>query len=696
MNIKVITIFYRMRSWQAMVCLSFILLSSNYGFAQDKNYIQALFKQLKSKNDSLKAAAYNELAWEYRRVNLDSADLFASKALVIAKNRQIQTELAAAYMRKGVIAKNRGSYRKAIQFYEQAYPIRKNILKNEKGAAGVLNNIGTCYTRLGAYDTAIQYLSRGLTIREQIKDYAGLVNSYINRGNLQEKLTNYKDALKDYELAATSLNKKDKLTQSDTLKLNQINQSIGTVNYRLENYEAAAAKYRACYLVAEQYGDVEGIFNSLDGLLSVFTKTANAKELSEIITRYQQMIGAVDKLGNQQRKLTAYNNLGNCYLLLEDYYAAINFLKEAEAIGLAIGATEDLTRVYYNLSDAYRSILFYKQSDVYLSKFVELKDNLAKQEKEALNLTRKYELEKKDRELALIKLKEQETQSELQATADQRNLFIGLAILIAILGGSLVWVYIQRQKRTQENLKLSEEILQLSQEYDQKRYDDLLNMQERNISRAMMEGQENERERIAKELHDNINNLLTVVKIHFESLEEKIDDLEAKQVAHFQQASQTLELTTTELERIYRELNSGTLFRLGLAAALVELEGIFQPVTKMDIEIGSHGLHNRFKKQIELNLYRIGQELLGNALKHSKAKHFSLHFTYATDGLNIIAEDDGIGFDEEAVKAKGRNGLSNIRDRVKGLAGKMDIDSFLGKSTTIIIDIPQESLLKDE
>ncbi|MGB0523743.1 MAG: tetratricopeptide repeat-containing sensor histidine kinase [Flammeovirgaceae bacterium] len=677
---------YIIKQWQGTISIAYYLLYSIGIAAQPNDVIQQLHVQAASVNDSLRAAAFNELAWEYRRINLDSAEYFANQALDFASQKQIKTEHASSFVRKGLIAKYRGDYREAITYYKSAWKLRTE-LNDQKGTAGVLNNIGTIYNQLGNYDSAIYYFSNALTIREAIHDQKGIIKILKNRGNMWEKQREYQKAKADYDYGKKLLLSKTTLSRSDSLEISQFMHNLGVVSFRQQKFEEAIVFYRQSMLIKEKYRDVKGLLLSLEAQISCLKETQQSSALVQLIPKYQKIITQIEQLGSKPELITALNNLAECYQLIGQKRKALSYYKQAEKIAQETQARDDLNRIYFNLAQLYHATGDLSLAIDYQFKYISLHDSLFNEEKHKIitDIQTKYETEKKEKALIQSQLQNQSTKLQLQATAIQRNTFVGLMIFVAMLGGYWVWYYYLKRKNSLETLALS-------QEYDTKRFDDLLKLQERNTSKAMMEGEEQERKRIAKELHDNINNLLTVVKIHFDSLEGKIGQLESRQVEHFHQASTTLHETATEIERMSKKLASGTLNRFGLEAAIYELEDIFQPATTMKIEVDTHGLQDRFKPDVELNLYRIAQELLGNALKHAQADYFSLQITQRADELNMIAEDDGVGFDLEQVKSKGRNGLVNIQARVDELGGKLMIDSVKGKSTHIIIEIPIENL----
>jgi len=128
--------------------------------------------------------------------------------------------------------------------------------------------------------------------------------------------------------------------------------------------------------------------------------------------------------------------------------------------------------------------------------------------------------------------------------------------------------------------------------------------------------------------------------------------------------------------------------KFGLVPALEDLKDKISQTGKLKVTLYSNELNNVLSAEQELQLYRIVQELISNILKHSQAKEANIQLTKGDESVNLIVEDDGIGFDLKAVNKKTGIGLSNLKARVAKLNGNFHIDSGRGAGTTISIDIP--------
>jgi signal transduction histidine kinase len=200
-----------------------------------------------------------------------------------------------------------------------------------------------------------------------------------------------------------------------------------------------------------------------------------------------------------------------------------------------------------------------------------------------------------------------------------------------------------------------------------------------NTKKLLVESLENERSRLAKELHDGIGPLLTTLKFFVQN---KISDNSKKEIM-----KSMIDTTITEIRQMTNILRPATLDKFGLGEALFNYIEDVKMSTKIDInfEDSTKKETSQLNKKQEINIFRIVQELLNNSIKHSKASKIRITLSEFNDYLALYFFDDGIGFDEKKIQ-KG-SGISNIRERTDILKGTVDIFSK-EKETVIEIEIP--------
>lgn len=212
----------------------------------------------------------------------------------------------------------------------------------------------------------------------------------------------------------------------------------------------------------------------------------------------------------------------------------------------------------------------------------------------------------------------------------------------------------------------------------------LLKKQELQSAYALIQGQEQERKRIAEDLHDSIGGLLATLRMYSDLLQEKEITTELKDLTS--KISELSELAAEETRRISHDLGSGILMHFGLATSLQQLCEVIQKSHHLEIQT-TLDIQNEPDSTLSVNMYRIVQELFTNTLKHAHATKVRLEITeIENEYLTIIFEDNGSGFDVDSWSDG--MGIQNIKTRAERFQGTVTIDSNVERGTTVIIEIP--------
>lgn len=213
----------------------------------------------------------------------------------------------------------------------------------------------------------------------------------------------------------------------------------------------------------------------------------------------------------------------------------------------------------------------------------------------------------------------------------------------------------------------------------------------------LVQAQEVERARIARDLHDEFGQQLTILRMRVEALKKDVrDDDLAPRIAELEVIGHRLDKC---VDRITWEVRPLALEDLGLLAAVQKYVKDWQLHSGIACElIGSSLKKKRFRPEVETNLYRIVQEALNNIAKHAKAKHVEVMFERRDDLLVLVIEDDGKGFStkNKRLLTKGL-GLTGMRERAALIGGSLEIESAPGKGTTLYVRVPAAwALLRDK
>jgi signal transduction histidine kinase len=215
----------------------------------------------------------------------------------------------------------------------------------------------------------------------------------------------------------------------------------------------------------------------------------------------------------------------------------------------------------------------------------------------------------------------------------------------------------------------------------------------RRFATSVQRAQEEERERISRELHDDLCQRLSGIKFRAEVLEDEVRPLNKRVSRQLREFKHELDRSITEVRRISSNLRPSVLDDFGLVIALKLLCKDFEKVhaIKMTFQLANPA-PRYMDRNIEIALYRIAQEALSNIARHAAASSAALHLMPRGSTIQLIVEDDGKGFNQEdTARAKGSGhglGLISMRERTELLGGSFDIDSACNKGTTIAVTIP--------
>ncbi|MBK8089093.1 MAG: sensor histidine kinase [Chitinophagaceae bacterium] len=271
---------------------------------------------------------------------------------------------------------------------------------------------------------------------------------------------------------------------------------------------------------------------------------------------------------------------------------------------------------------------------------------------------KKYETEKKERQLI-----------QQQATITKKNtlnyILIGSAATLLIISLLSYRNYRQKQKLQEQKIaELEKEKLLLA-------------------TQSIVKGQEDERSRLAKDLHDGLGGLLSGVKLQLGAMKGNLI-LSEEHGRTFNHALSKLDESISEMRRVAHNMMPEALMKLGLQQALQDYCDGLSASQAFKINGEFYGLEKRMASSVEIVVYRIVQELLNNAVKHSGATIILAQVMRNDDSLSITVEDNGKGFNKETVQQGA--GLKNIRSRVDYLKGQLDIKTTEGKGTSVHID----------
>jgi len=306
----------------------------------------------------------------------------------------------------------------------------------------------------------------------------------------------------------------------------------------------------------------------------------------------------------------------------------------------------------------------YKEAYAWLQKRNAVNDSLNNNSLKSRisELESRFQFAENEKKIAALQA---EREQALLAQKNQRllNLLLGAgAIVLVLIIIFLMYIHRIGEKQARQRLQ------------------DIAQKQELKLTQAMLEGEERERARIARDLHDGLGGTLSGIKFN---LSAQADASVSHAASHI---VWQLDDAIGELRRIARNMMPEGLVRSGLEVALRDLCVSFSTAATT-VEFQTNGICRNIPIAAQLNIYRIVQELLTNAVRHGKATEIIVQCLQNDHVFLITVEDNGCGFSAPPEPASDGLGLSNIRKRVNYMKGKMEIDSAPGQGTTVNIEL---------
>ncbi len=573
-----------------------------------------------------------------------------------------QAELGEIFRRSGITFKNKGDYSRAKECYSTALDIYTE-LDHSVGMASVLNNLGLLSHIQSDNTLALQYYYKSVELNESIDNDNGLVKNYLNLGNFFFRQNDFRQALEYYYRCREKLKLKDNehIRASIHLGIGNILSNSDYPHLDLDKAQEECLSALVIYQRLNNYSSISRVYNNL-GVISF-----NQLRYDEAIKYYTKGLETKIKLNDQKGALISYHNIGSVLQKKEDYEQSLEYYKKGKRIAEELGDAENYLHIISNIVNVYMELGKADSAAVLFEEYNLLRDSVYNEEKsrQLTELQTQYETEKTTRELTQQKAATQEK-------VIQNRILTIAVISLGLLAIAVVVLFLQRQKAV-KHLHDKEDELHKQEMSRLQKEQDIQSL------RSMMDGQQQERKRIAEDLHDRLGAKLSAIKLFHESSQTDMNK--------FDKVDEMLNETIIETREIAHNLAPSALTKYGLVQALQDLLDALQSTNKIETQFSYTNLQERLPEGVETALYYIVQELVTNTLRHSEAGLLSINLVCHENGLlNLCYEDNGKGFDPASLP-KDSMGLRNMRTRLAPFDGSLSIDAMPGHGVTFIIDI---------
>lgn len=624
--------------------------------------------------DTIRARQLIRLADALRVQDSAGAIQAAEQALAIFTKARFHAGIAQAYFAAGRIYHYRGNLNAAEAEYKKglAAIVQDTSLPAITVKAKLTGNLSNVYGKRGEAERELEMLLSAIPMLERAKDTLALAVAIFNVG---VKFYNGEQYPKAYTYLQKAVSLHERRPSAQLTEAYLVTSWCAMNLNNLEDmgrYLDKAAKImdHSDAKLQEEYEIAAGLYHF---------KKKNYAEAEKAYRRALRFEMPPDHL--PLHRANALESLNELYETQGRYAEAKAVMKEYLSLSRSIDWNANIVHGLEILSRLEEKTHNYAASLRYLREYVQLSDSAKEEESRTRlhDLEMKYQASEKEKKIISLESDGKQQQFLLQRTRAYNALLLA-GLVVTLLIALIIFIVYRNKHR-------------LAAQKEQLQRQELENMkQARRIQHfsAMLEGQEQERRRLARDLHDGLGGTMASIRV-------KAADLADNTIGNAPQMQQIvlqLDAATRELRRIAHNMMPESLLKFGLEAALKDLCKSSQH-NGATILFQAFDLHENIPQSQQIMIYRLVQELLGNALKHSGARNILVQCLQRGDELSVIVEDDGKGFDMNARSPAGGMGLQSVRARVDYLKGRLDIQSAPGEGTTVNIDMHVQETTPD-
>jgi signal transduction histidine kinase/tetratricopeptide (TPR) repeat protein len=702
-----------------------IAIYNNAAGQRVKPLIDSLERIVPIQKDSALVDVYSELAWQYRAVDRNKAINYGQKAINISRKIKYQRGLAQAYNDMGILYFDSEKYDSSIALYKEGLKIREQLndvlgraklynkigivyqrqgnfsmaLENQLkalelfektgdniGISYSLNNIGILNHNMSRYDEALDYHKRSVAIKQKINDKNGLIQSYVNLGNIYKVLSRNNEAEEYYnnalDMARVMENKE---------YISNVQNNLGELYIRKKDYNSAIQAISESYAIRKDLGDTKGTVSCLNHLALLYIDLGKTDTAKVLLAKAEEL--GLNGVNTKPELMSIYQTYSKLYETTGDIHNSLDRYKHYVAVKDTI-YTQEIADKFAELETKYHTLEKDKRIQ---QQQLELKQNLYELTQQKLQLSEadlkiagnELEIKKQREKILAQELETARKENALQAlyrenrikelelknqtlVLNRRNITLFTVLALTCMGALLAYSSYRRYKLAQEA------ILQAT----------IIHQQEL-ATKAVLETEENERKRIAGDLHDTVGQMMSAAKVNLSMLESEIPFSNNEQRNAYHRVLALVDESCKEVRTVSHNIMPNALLKSGLANGIRDFVNyIDSRVLKIDLYMD--GLSERLDANVEAVLYRVVQECVNNVIKHAKANKLDICVIKDQDGISITLEDNGVGFDTSKVSKHEGIGLKNIITRINYLKGTIEWNSEPGKGTLVAIHVPYE------
>lgn len=592
----------------------------------------------------------------------DTSNSYYDKAWEILKSKYNYDLYNKYYGDFGVLHFYKGDFKTALKNFEKALQLAEKE-NNKEDELRYLNNKALAMSYLGEGVSSLSVHQKAIKLAEKLNDSTSLGKSFNNIGLIYEDMKEYEKALEFYlEALEIKKNKSSKVDIANSLfnvanMYKELGEKKDTLLYRKAEkyYELAIQKSQEV-----DYGKV--ILFSKTGMAQLATARNNPLKAIKI---YETVVKEAKKANDNQTLRITYLNLGVNYLKINNLQKSKTYLLQAKPLIIEAGNPSDIASLYKNLAMLYKKTNNHAKALDYFEKQYEEEKKLSNNslKDKISNFEVKYETEKKEKEI----LSQKVLIAEKELYISQKNTqIVGLFILVAVIT-ILGYLLFNQQKLKNAQLKKENELKEA-----------LVKIETQNKLQE-------QRLRISRDLHDNIGAQLTFIISSIDNLKYGFKITDDKLTNKLLGISEFTKDTIYELRDTIWAMNKSQITLEDLQTRIsnfIDKANVLSKNIKFKFNIdNSVDVNTTFTSVIGMNIYRIIQEAVNNAIKYANSSAINVEIIKEKQALKISVFDNGKGFNINETQMG--NGINNMKKRAEEINADISILSQSNKGTSI-------------
>lgn len=641
----------------------FLIFSISISAAQTVQNKDSLLQELaKAKEDTNKVWLYLKLSKATQSSDMAKAHWYSEQGYQLSEKLHFNSGRFKAILRKTTLFRVTGIVDSVFECNKRFLALARQLNDTFNIAVGYIN-IAESYNDLGDAEKAIELSLKGIAVIEKVgapeirqDAYDNLQRIYFTRSEF-DKAIEY--GSKSVQLART-LNAPQRIASS-----------LFNLSYAYnmnKEYDKAIAAAEEVVAISKAGGDERVEAYGLSNLCDINLKLKNI----QLALSYElQALKLIRNSGDRNMEGSILGGIAQCYLQQKEYAKAEQYAEQGIKIKEEMGDTEgklNITKVLADIAfatgDPVKGYAYEVLCDEYQQKHIN--QVLSKQ---SADLEKKYETEKKESQIKKLEADKKVQDLTIRQKSMLNYILIGSALTLLIISLLTYRTYKQKQKIQQQRIA------------------ELETQQQLTATEAVLKGEEQERTRLAKDLHDGLGGMLSGIKYSMNSMKGNLI-MTPENAQAFERSMDMLDSSIKEMRRVAHNMMPEALVKFGLDIALKDFCTDINQSGALKINYQSIGMANSTIDQTTaITIYRIVQELINNTMKHAAATTAIVQLTMSNGLLTLTVEDDGIGFDPVILQGVKGIGWTNIQSRVDFLKGTLDVQSGKGNGTSVHIEL---------